>query len=1012
MGTRIRIKLLISAICCTLLALGLTVQPALSQLSAGDVVFTGFNSDSPGDGFAVVLLSSVSGGQQIHFTSEGWNGSDFTGAGGSITWQAPAGGITAGTVLTFSDVEDVPWVNLGTVTDDTDMDLSGSGDVIYAFLGSDKDTPETPSSSAFLGTISSDLALYSQPDGTEGTLANTGLTEDGNEVILLPDNVDNAEYIGDRNGNTPDGYRTLVNDVGTKEATDDNWDIYNGNDVAPFPSFNDESFAIFSPPTIAFTSSTASGDEGNSVNLTVELVQATNADVDVDVVFLGSSSSAVSSDINNFSSQTVRFKEASTGATKNISIPIAESDGFENTEKAVFQVQNNTAGSIITPKLLTLTINDKDAPDVVINELLTEPHTDASGDVNGDGSRSASDDEFIEIVNNESTEIDISGWQLSADGETNVIHTFPDGTVLGAGKAIVVFGGGTPASGFGNAIIQTSTETGLSFTNSSGNVRLLDASGNVLQDIVYGGTGEPNAGDGQSVTRDPDISGSFVKHSNAKGSSGAIFSPGTKIDGTAFGSATYAIGIRGSEGWRMVSTPTSGTSVSDLFGGLWMQGITGSDDPSGDGTVFSWDEAAGSFTAPAGISSTLTPGKGYIVYVFEDNELSTPGVQGGFPKIVNTDNAENASPVSIQVTANDNDNNSTIDNNEGWNLLGNPFGTDISVDALIAALKTVDPNVNTNILVWNSDTDSYETLSSGDTIAPFQAFFVRYTIDGVSGTVNLNRSNLAANTGATFYKKRNETESEFSISLHGSEYSDPFHVSFSEGGEVALDPHDAYKLFSLDPNAINLYGVEGANKLLKDELPENLDKKIEIPLGFVAPDRQELRFKWKGLRSLPAGWTVTLIDRELKQEVDLSRISEYKFTADIPLNNDSPTKEDPLYAKTSEGNSDVRFVLAINPGMAAGASDNKLPNTVKLNPNYPNPFNPRTTLSFELTQESDVTLTIWNMIGQKVTTLVDGVREAGEHTESWNASNLPSGIYIARFEVGTQVFTRKMTLIK
>ncbi|MDZ7682526.1 MAG: T9SS type A sorting domain-containing protein [Fodinibius sp.] len=52
------------------------------------------------------------------------------------------------------------------------------------------------------------------------------------------------------------------------------------------------------------------------------------------------------------------------------------------------------------------------------------------------------------------------------------------------------------------------------------------------------------------------------------------------------------------------------------------------------------------------------------------------------------------------------------------------------------------------------------------------------------------------------------------------------------------------------------------------------------------------------------------------------------------------------------------------------------------------------------------------MIGQKVATLVDGLVEAGSHQETWNAASMPSGIYIARFEVGGKVFTRKMTLIK
>lgn len=104
-------------------------------------------------------------------------------------------------------------------------------------------------------------------------------------------------------------------------------------------------------------------------------------------------------------------------------------------------------------------------------------------------------------------------------------------------------------------------------------------------------------------------------------------------------------------------------------------------------------------------------------------------------------------------------------------------------------------------------------------------------------------------------------------------------------------------------------------------------------------------------------------------------------------------------------------MLSVQPkGETVEAAD--LPESVKLNPNYPNPFNPATTIPYELTEDAEVKLTVWNMIGQKVATLVDGLVEAGSHEETWNASNMPSGIYIARFEVGSKVFTRKMTLIK
>lgn len=64
--------------------------------------------------------------------------------------------------------------------------------------------------------------------------------------------------------------------------------------------------------------------------------------------------------------------------------------------------------------------------------------------------------------------------------------------------------------------------------------------------------------------------------------------------------------------------------------------------------------------------------------------------------------------------------------------------------------------------------------------------------------------------------------------------------------------------------------------------------------------------------------------------------------------------------------------------------------------NYPNPFNPSTTIEFALAEGSDVTLTIYNLLGKEVETLIDGRKEANRHTIVWDASAFPSGLYVCR----------------
>jgi Secretion system C-terminal sorting domain len=89
-----------------------------------------------------------------------------------------------------------------------------------------------------------------------------------------------------------------------------------------------------------------------------------------------------------------------------------------------------------------------------------------------------------------------------------------------------------------------------------------------------------------------------------------------------------------------------------------------------------------------------------------------------------------------------------------------------------------------------------------------------------------------------------------------------------------------------------------------------------------------------------------------------------------------------------------------------------LPTTVHLYQNYPNPFNPSTTIRYELPHESYVTLRVYDLLGQEVTMLVDGTQNAGYKSIEFNASGLPSGVYLYRLTAGNQVQTNKMTVLR
>lgn len=167
-------------------------------------------------------------------------------------------------------------------------------------------------------------------------------------------------------------------------------------------------------------------------------------------------------------------------------------------------------------------------PLLLINEILADPDP-VLGDSNGDGQISSDDDEFLELVNLSGQVLEISGWQVY-DG-VRLRFTFPEGSQIAPHCGLVLFGGGSPVGGFGGSLIFTAGSLGLN--NGGDSVSLHDRNGLEIARVSYGSEGNQD----QSLTRNPDLSNQLplALHGLVQGSSGALFSPGTKVDGSVFG---------------------------------------------------------------------------------------------------------------------------------------------------------------------------------------------------------------------------------------------------------------------------------------------------------------------------------------------------------------------------------------------------------------------------------------------------------------------------------------------
>ncbi len=148
-----------------------------------------------------------------------------------------------------------------------------------------------------------------------------------------------------------------------------------------------------------------------------------------------------------------------------------------------------------------------------------------------------------------------------------------------------------------------------------------------------------------------------------------------------------------------------------------------------------------------------------------------------------------------------------------------------------------------------------------------------------------------------------------------------------------------------------------------------------------------------------------------KETIVYGRTSKDSNFVPLATSYDS-TKNELVFTTTMTG--DFTFGYSAVTGIKNSGNTIK---SYKLSQNYPNPFNPTTLISYTLPEESRVKIEIYNSIGQKVTTLVNGMKRAGEHEIRWNASNLSTGVYFYSIKAagvnGKNFFTvKKMILLK
>ena len=104
--------------------------------------------------------------------------------------------------------------------------------------------------------------------------------------------------------------------------------------------------------------------------------------------------------------------------------------------------------------------------------------------------------------------------------------------------------------------------------------------------------------------------------------------------------------------------------------------------------------------------------------------------------------------------------------------------------------------------------------------------------------------------------------------------------------------------------------------------------------------------------------------------------------------------------------------MKLNPVFSAAEEEAVPPGEYELEQNYPNPFNPRTVIGYRIPTRSHVTLKVYDAAGREVAMLVDEEKAPGRYTVSWDASEMPSGVYFGRLMSAGFAETKKMLLVR
>lgn len=388
--------------------------------SAGDIAFIGFNADGDDD-FAIVVLEDLPD-TVIHFSDRDWLGSAFDTGEGTLFWDTE-GTISQGTVVIFTDVDSDGnasfGASVGSITDTGSLNLSVSGDALWAFVTNGVDD------TTFVAAITNE-------DGEFLNIAGTGLTS-GTNAFDLSDGAgtpDGGAYVGTRLNSSFSNFLPLIMDFSNWEEDNDNGEV--------FLPYNSTSFATSSTISI-------SGDAGWRM-LSLPITGGDVEDISDDTAIQGIDGGSNTDKTANFFINTASDGTGTDGWTEPTNVTTAWGDGLGF---ITFFYDNTTAGSSELP--ISLDVSGTE-PGSDVDVTLSDTYTLL-------GNPFSSNIELDDITGNDS-------GQGVNDGLVSPISVWDDGVGTdGSGSWVTFnFGEGNEISAWQGFFLQRNSSSTTSLT--------------------------------------------------------------------------------------------------------------------------------------------------------------------------------------------------------------------------------------------------------------------------------------------------------------------------------------------------------------------------------------------------------------------------------------------------------------------------------------------------------------------------------------------------------------------